>query len=171
MVFGLQGIQNIFSGIFNGLLSIAKVPLNGIIGLLNIVIDGLNFLIRGLNKISFEVPDWVPEYGGKKIGINIKEIGKIPYMANGGTLLNGAAIVAEAGPELLLQQGNKTKVVPLNNRSKNTNLDDDINNNDKPVEFKPTININSYSKYIGPADAAREARNEMRQLIWKLKRG
>ena len=166
-----QGIQNIFSGIFNGLLSIAKVPLNGIIGLLNIVIDGLNFLIRGLNKISFEVPDWVPEYGGKKIGINIKEIGKIPYMANGGTLLNGAAIVAEAGPELLLQQGNKTKVVPLNNRSKNTNLDDDINNNDKPVEFKPTININSYSKYIGPADAAREARNEMRQLIWKLKRG
>lgn len=167
-----QGIQNIFSGIFNGLLSIAKAPLNGIIGLLNIVIDGLNFLIRGLNKISFEVPDWVPEYGGKKIGINIKEIGKIPYMANGGTLLNGAAIVAEAGPELLLQQGNKTKVVPLNNRSKNTNLDDEgINNNDKPVEFKPTININSYSKYIGPADAAREARNEMRQLIWKLKRG
>ena len=167
-----QGIQNIFSGIFNGLLSIAKVPLNGIIGLLNIVIDGLNFLIRGLNKISFEVPDWVPEYGGKKIGINIKEIGKIPYMANGGTLLNGAAIVAEAGPELLLQQGNKTKVIPLNNRSKNTNLDDEgINNNDKPVEFKPTININSYSKYIGPADAAREARNEVRQLIWKLKRG
>lgn len=167
-----QGVQNIFKGIFEGLLAIAKAPLNGIIGLLNIVIDGLNFLIRGLNKISFEVPDWVPEYGGKKIGINIKEIGKIPYMANGGTLLNGAAIVAEAGPELLLQQGNKTKVVPLNSRSKNTNLDDnDINNNDKPVEFKPTININSYSKYIGPADAAREARNEMRQLIWKLKRG
>lgn len=167
-----QGVQNIFKGIFEGLLAIAKAPLNGIIGLLNIVIDGLNFLIRGLNKISFEVPDWVPEYGGKKIGINIKEIGKIPYMANGGTLLNGAAIVAEAGPELLLQQGNKTKVVPLNNRSKNTNLDDEgINNNDKPVEFKPTININSYSKYIGPADAAREARNEMRQLIWKLKRG
>lgn len=167
-----DGIKNIFAGVFNGLLSIAKVPLNGIIGLLNIVIDGLNFLIRGLNKISFEVPDWVPEYGGKKIGINIKEIGKIPYMANGGTLLNGAAIVAEAGPELLLQQGNKTKVVPLNSRSKNTNLGDEgINNNDKPVEFKPTININSYSKYIGPADAAREARNEMRQLIWKLKRG
>lgn len=167
-----QGVQNIFKGIFEGLLTIAKAPLNGIIGLLNIVIDGLNFLIRGLNKISFEVPDWVPEYGGKKIGINIKEIGKIPYMANGGTLLNGAAIVAEAGPELLLQQGNKTKVVPLNNRSKNTNLDGEgINNNDNPVEFKPTININSYSKYIGPADAAREARNEMRQLIWKLKRG
>ena len=167
-----QGVQNIFKGIFEGLLTIAKAPLNGIIGLLNIVIDGLNFLIRGLNKISFEVPDWVPEYGGKKIGINIKEIGKIPYMANGGTLLNGAAIVAEAGPELLLQQGNKTKVVPLNNSSKNTNLDGEgINNNDNPVEFKPTININSYSKYIGPADAAREARNEVRQLIWKLKRG
>lgn len=166
----LNGIKNIFSGIFNSFLAIAKAPLNGVIGLLNIVIDGLNFLIEGLNKVSFDVPDWVPEIGGKKIGINIKKIGKIPYLANGGTLLNGAAIVAEAGPELLLQQNNQTKVIPLNSNSRNTPYDDNLND-DKNVEFNPTININNYSKYVGPADTARQARNEMKKLIWKLKRG
>lgn len=166
----LNGIKNIFSGIFNSFLAIAKAPLNGVIGLLNIVIDGLNFLIEGLNKVSFDVPDWVPEIGGKKIGINIKKIGKIPYLANGGTLLNGAAIVAEAGPELLLQQNNQTKVIPLNSNSRNTPYDENLND-EKNVEFNPTININNYSKYVGPADTARQARNEMRKLIWKLKRG
>lgn len=166
----LNGIKNIFSGIFNSFLAIAKAPLNGVIGLLNIVIDGLNFLIEGLNKVSFDVPDWVPEIGGKKIGINIKKIGKIPYLAKGGTLLNGAAIVAEAGPELLLQQNNQTKVIPLNSNSRNTPYDENLND-EKNVEFNPTININNYSKYVGPADTARQARNEMRKLIWKLKRG
>lgn len=166
----LNGIKNIFSGIFNSFLAIAKAPLNGVIGLLNIVIDGLNFLIEGLNKVSFDVPDWVPEIGGKKIGINIKKIGKIPYLANGGTLLNGAAIVAEAGPELLLQQNNQTKVIPLNSNSRNTPYDENLKD-EKNVEFNPTININNYSKYVGPADTARQARNEMRKLIWKLKRG
>lgn len=166
----LNGIKNIFSGIFNSFLAIAKAPLNGVIGLLNIVIDGLNFLIEGLNKVSFDVPDWVPEIGGKKIGINIKKIGKIPYLAKGGTLLNGAAIVAEAGPELLLQQNNKTKVIPLNSNSKNTPYDNNLRD-DNNVEFNSTININNYSKYVGPADTARQARNEMRKLIWKLKRG
>lgn len=166
----LNGIKNIFSGIFNSFLAIAKAPLNGVIGLLNIVIDGLNFLTDGLNKVSFDVPDWVPEIGGKKIGINIKKIGKVPYMANGGTLLNGAAIIAEAGPELLLQQNNQTKVIPLNSNSRNTPYDENLND-DKNVEFNPTININNYSKYVGPADTARQARNEMRKLIWKLKRG
>ena len=166
----LNGIKNIFSGIFNSFLAIAKAPLNGVIGLLNIVIDGLNFLIDGLNKVSFDVPDWVPEIGGKKIGININKIGKVPYMKNGGTLLNGAAIVAEAGPELLLQQNNQTKVIPLNSNSRNTPYDENLND-EKNVEFNPTININNYSKYVGPADTARQAKNEMRKLIWKLKRG
>lgn len=166
----LNGIKNIFSGIFNSFLAIAKAPLNGVIGLLNIVIDGLNFLISGLNKVSFNVPDWVPKIGGKKLGINIKKIGKIPYLANGGTLLNGAAVVAEAGPELLVQQNNQTKVIPLNSHSKNTPYENNLND-DKNVEFNPTININNYSKYVGPADTARQTRNEVRKLIWKLKRG
>lgn len=167
-----EGIKNIFGGIFNQLLALAKAPLNGIIGMLNIVLDGINFLIKGLNKIKFDVPDWVPAIGGKKWGFNLKTVGKIPYMAKGGTLLSGAAIVAEAGPELLLQQGSKTKVIPLNSNSKNNEINSiDNNSSDKNINFNPTININNYSKYIGPAEAARQSRAELRKLILQLKRG
>ena len=162
-----EGIKNIFGGIFNGLLAIAKVPLNGIIGFLNMLINGINVLIKGLNKIKVKIPDWVPSIGGKNFGLNIGLLGKIPYMADGGTLLNGAAIVAEAGPELLLQQGTKTKVVPLGKNSSNSDLNSLEDNN---MIFNPTININSYSKYISPADAARESRHEMQKMLLKWKK-
>lgn len=104
-----EGVKNIFSGIFNLLYSIAVAPLNLIIGAINTMISGLNFFIKGLNKIK--VPDWVPGVGGK--GINIPEIGKISYLAKGGELIKGTAIVGEAGPELLSTNGKRTKVMPL----------------------------------------------------------
>ena len=114
------GVQNIFKGVFDGLLSIAKVPINGIIGFLNMLISGINLVIKGLNKIHLDVPDWVPGVGGKSFGINIPEMKKIEYLAKGGELLSGNAIVAEAGPELLMQNGNSTKVVPLSKNSSNS---------------------------------------------------
>ncbi|MDD4734019.1 MAG: phage tail tape measure protein [Bacilli bacterium] len=106
-----EGVKNIFGGIFDGLYAIAVSPLNLIIGALNGLISGVNLVIKGLNKIK--LPDWeiLGSLAGK--GINISTIGKIPYLAKGGELLEGMAMVAEAGPELLLQQGNRTKVVPL----------------------------------------------------------
>lgn len=106
-----EGVKTIFSGIFQSLSSIVKAPLNLIISAINGLISGLNVFIKGLNKIK--IPDWVPGVGGK--GLNIKTIGTIDYLAKGGELLSGSAIVAEAGPELLLQQGSKTKVMPLSN--------------------------------------------------------
>ncbi len=36
--------------------------------------------------------------------------------------------------------------------------------------FNPTININSYSKYLSPAEAARESRHEMQKMILKWKK-
>ena len=53
---------------------------------LNFIIKGLNALIRGVNKISFDVPDWVPVIGGQKWGFNIPEI---PELARGGILRRG----------------------------------------------------------------------------------
>jgi phage tail tape measure protein, TP901 family, core region len=116
-----NGIKKIFSGIFNSLVGIAKAPLNMIIGLINGMIggieSGINFLIGCVNKLSFDVPDWVPMIGGEKFGFNFKKmkLGRISYLAKGGTLLEGMSIIAEAGPELLMQQGNRTNVVPLTN--------------------------------------------------------
>ena len=108
-----EGVKNIFGGIFDGLLALAKAPLNLIIGALNGLISGVNIVIKGLNKIK--LPDWDILGNLKGKGINISTIGKIPYLAKGGELLEGMAMIAEAGPELLLQQGNRTKVLPLSN--------------------------------------------------------
>ena len=99
----MEGFKNIFKGVFDTLWSIAKAPLNLIIG-------GINALIKGANKISFDVPDWVPGLGGKKFGFNIPEI---PKLAVGG-IINmpgrgvpiGSAIGGEAGAE---------GVIPLTN--------------------------------------------------------
>ena len=75
------------------MLSIAKAPLN-------LIIRGINSLIRGANKIHFDVPDWVPGLGGKTFGFNIKEI---PLLAKG-TVVRGPtpAIIGEAGAEAVM---------------------------------------------------------------------
>lgn len=39
-----EGVQNIFGGIFDGLIAVAKAPLNGIIGLMNGMISGINWI-------------------------------------------------------------------------------------------------------------------------------
>ena len=98
------GIVNIFGGIFDGIVAFAKAPLNLLIGLINGVIGGLN---------KIKLPKWVPGIGGKGISID-----KIPYLANGGHLINGQAVVGEAGPELLSTQGGKTTVTPLSDEEK-----------------------------------------------------
>lgn len=110
-----QGVQTIFKGIFDGLVAIAKAPINGIIGLLNMAINAINELINGLNSLSFDVPEWVPFLGGKSWGFNLPNLPNIPYLAKGGTVLSGSAIVGEAGPELLTVGPGGTRVQPLTN--------------------------------------------------------
>ncbi len=117
-----QGLQDIVVGIFSGMATLVAAPLNVIIGLINGVIDGVNWLISGLNKIHFDIPDWVPGIGGKGFGINIGEIGHIPYLAKGGILSQGSAVVGEAGPELLTMTGNQAVVQPLTNQTTNHNI-------------------------------------------------
>lgn len=98
-----EGIKNIVLGIWDGLVS-------GIKAAINFVIEGINWFIRGLNKLK--IPDWVPVVGG--LGLDIPEI---PLLARGGEITEtGHAIVGEAGPELLeLPRGAKVK--PLDTRS------------------------------------------------------
>lgn len=103
-----QGVVDIFGGIFDGIVAVAKIPINNMITL-------INGFIRGLGKVK--VPDWVPGVGGK--GINISEL---PYLAKGGHLINGQAIVGEAGPELLSVGNGKTTVTPLTDGEKNQGM-------------------------------------------------
>lgn len=117
-----NGIKSIFSGIFGGLEAIAKAPLNGIIGMMNGLVSGVNWVIDKINSISIDIPDWL---GGGHIGFSLDRLAKIPYLAKGGMLTKGSAIVGEAGPELLTLAGGQAVVQPLTNQqttNNNTNL-------------------------------------------------
>lgn len=108
-----EGIKTFFKGIWDAMVNILKAPINLIIGLINALISAvegaINFVIKGLNKLSWEVPDWVPLIGGSTFGFNIKTVnlGKIPYLAQGGIIDQPTlAMVGERGKEA---------VVPLEN--------------------------------------------------------
>lgn len=132
-----NGVKEIFGGIFDGLVALAKAPINGIISILNGAINGINSLLSGLNKIQINIPDWVPFLGGKSFGINIPNIPNIPYLAKGGILSSGSAVVGEAGPELLTMAGNRAVVQPLTNGGTTNNyMSDKI---EVVVEGSPVI--------------------------------
>ncbi|EMF0246057.1 phage tail tape measure protein [Enterococcus hirae] len=99
-----QGVVDIFGGIFDGIVAVGKAPINAMIGLINGFIGGLN---------NIKIPKWVPCIGGKSFYIS-----KLPYLAQGGHLINGQAIVGEAGPELLTAKNGKTTVTPLSDEEK-----------------------------------------------------
>ena len=71
-----------------------KTPINAFLGMIegfiNKVIDGFNWMIEKLNKISFTVPDWVPDWmgGGGTFGIDISPMSKIsiPRLAQGAVI-------------------------------------------------------------------------------------
>ncbi len=108
-----KGLGEVLRGIVSTWVAIVKAPINGIIGILNAAIGGINSLIDGLNRLRIDIPDWVPGIGGGTLGFNVPHVPTIPLLASGGVLLRGAAIVGEAGPELLQQLGNRTIVQPL----------------------------------------------------------
>lgn len=84
-----NGVKSAFKGIIDAIVGIFKFPIN-------LIIDGINSFIAGLNKV--QVPDWVPVVGGK--GLNIP---KIPKLARGGIIDSPTvAVVGEAGKEAVM---------------------------------------------------------------------
>jgi len=70
-----EGVKTIFKGVFDSLWGIVKFPLNQII-------DGINALIDGLNKVKIDVPGWVEDITGySSFGFKIP---RIPKLAKGG---------------------------------------------------------------------------------------
>ena len=108
------GLKQIVSGVFGGLGAIVKVPLNGVIAMLNGMLEGVNWVIRKINGISFKNP-----FTGKRYDFNLPTIGNVPYLAKGGVLLQGSAVVGEAGPELLTMTGSSAVVQPLTKATTN----------------------------------------------------
>lgn len=110
-----EDIKGIFKSIWDSFEEIAKKPLNAVIGLVNGLIGGINKLVDGLNGINIQVPDWVPGVGGNSVGFSIPYVPNVPYLAKGGILSQGSAVVGEAGPELLTMYNGRAIVQPLGN--------------------------------------------------------
>lgn len=100
-----EGIKKVFKGIWDTLVAIVKTPINVIIGLINGLIDGvcsgINTVIKALNNLSFDVPDWVPVLGGKKFGFDLKTIKapKIPKLATGAVIPPNREFLAVLGDQ------------------------------------------------------------------------
>lgn len=91
------GIAEIIGGIFIGIVEVVK-------GAINAMIDLVNFAIRKINTVNVDIPDWIPELGGKSFGINIPQITKLAKggLAYGPTLaMVGDNKGAASDPEVI----------------------------------------------------------------------
>ena len=104
-----NGIVDIFSGIFSGIVNMVKIPLNQIISSINSVFSSLG---------NIKIPDWVPLVGGTTFSLP-----QIPMLWKGGDIVDaGSVLVGEKGPEILnLPRG--ARVTPLSDDNMNQTLD------------------------------------------------
>lgn len=96
-----DGLAKIFSGFGELLRGVWDTIIGVFKAGLNIVITMINQLIRAINSLpNFQIPSWVPGIGGQSWGI--PDIPEIPRLQHGtASFRGGAAIVGEAGPELV----------------------------------------------------------------------
>lgn len=109
----LSGLITFLTGVFtgdwkkawNGVLDILKGIWNLIVGTvegaINFIIDGINLLISALNKIQFNMPEWVPLIGGKSFGINITPVSRValPRLASGAVIPPNREFMAVLGDQ------------------------------------------------------------------------
>ena len=91
--------------IFSGLKNSIKGSINGIIGFVNGLIrgvtNGINAIINALNRLSFSIPNWIPEYGGRTFSFHLSTIStpQIPYLATGAVIPPNAPFMAMLGDQ------------------------------------------------------------------------
>jgi len=131
-------IISVFNTVRDRIKSAWESIVGSIKGAINSVISAINGMIGRINKIRVDIPDWVPEYGGRTIGFNIP---KIPKLATGGDILRaGAAIVGERGPEIVhLPQG--AQVRPLGSAK-------DVNLNISFSGLPPSVDEEALKSYL-----------------------
>ena len=87
----------------------AKLAINVV---LQTIENALNWITNGLNRIQFNVPDWVPGIGGYRMGFNFSPV-RLPRLQYGGVVNapgRGQALIAgEAGAEAILPLTNNTE--------------------------------------------------------------
>ncbi len=74
---GAEKIKEFFGGIWQGAKDMANNVIGYIEGMINKAVNGINSLIRSINRISFTTPDWIPIIGGKHFGFNIGQLNTV----------------------------------------------------------------------------------------------
>ncbi len=105
-------VSNIFNGIWNVVKKVINSILGGIEGMANGVVNGVNTIIKALNNLKIDIPDWVPKFGGQKFGFNIGLIPKvsIPKLAKGNVAYGETLAIfgeysgAKSNPEITAPQ-------------------------------------------------------------------
>lgn len=77
--------STIWNGIWGAMKSVINTILGGVESMVNGVINALNKMISALNKLSFDIPDWIPGIGGESFGLDIPTVSKVhlPRLASG----------------------------------------------------------------------------------------
>ena len=93
-------ITGVFSGdwdkAWKGIVNVGKGAVNILISIINSMID---LVVRGLNMLSFDIPDWVPFIGGGHFGFNIQKAPQIPYLAQGAVIPPNREFLAVLGDQ------------------------------------------------------------------------
>lgn len=141
------GIQTFFYNIINALIGMWE-------GFANAVINGVNSVIRALNRIQVSAPAWLTALTGiSSFGINIRELGNISLprvaLAEGGIVTGPMnALIGEAGPEA---------VIPLNKMPKGNTYNITVNagmgTNGSQVGEQIVNAIKRYERNSGPVFA------------------
>ena len=106
--------SNLGTAISNAISGAVRAGINGVISTIERTINSAIGLINGAIGLINKIP-----------GVNIGGLRylSLPRLAHGGVLQNGAAMVAEAGPELIQMVNGQTIVTPLTPTARNTAMD------------------------------------------------
>ena len=99
-----EGIKNIFGGIFDGLITLAKTPLNVVIDIINSLMEKLNSGLSAIeNAFSFSYDFKNPFTGSRHYGhygLSLPRVPTIPPLAEGGFVKKNTPQLAMIGDNL-----------------------------------------------------------------------
>lgn len=102
----LNGVSGWISTYFTApIVNGVKASINGVIAFFNSLLQsvaaGMNTMTAAMNKLSFKIPQWVPEVGGKSFGFSLPAIKapQIPYLAQGAVLPANQPFLAVVGDQ------------------------------------------------------------------------
>lgn len=146
-----NGIGSFISGIFDGIVSMFK-------GYVNNYIKIANFLISGINKISFKTPKWM---GGKTFGVHIP---MIPMLANGGITTGPTlAMIGEGSEqEAVLPLSKLKSLLDGTSSSRNTKEND---NQQIVFHLKNEVNIQGNADKSTISQALSMSNQEFKRLM------